>query len=171
MWQLGTPPLELVLRTSIVYALFVVALRVFGKREIAQFTTFDLTLVLLAANAMQPAMTGSDASIPGAVIIIVTIFGLNRIVGMVRRRSPFVRRLLEPQATVIGKDGKWMADVLSREDLDNEDLEAALREHGLDSVKDVKLATLEEDGSISVVARDKQLYMAARRRRYRRSRH
>ena len=170
MWQLGTPPLELVARTVIVYALFVVALRVFGKREIAQFTPFDLTLVLLAANALQPAITGADASIPGALIIIVTIFGLNHLVGIARRRSPTVRRLLEPRAAVIGRDGKWLPDALSHEGLDNEDLEAALREHGFETVSEVKAATLEEDGSISVIGRDRNVRMRARRRRYRRSR-
>lgn len=171
MWQLGTPPLELVVRTALVYALFLVALRVFGKREVGQFTLFDLALVLLAANALQPAITGADASIPGALIIIATIFTLNRGVAELRRRVPVVRRLLEPQATVVGREGRWLDEALAREGLDEDDLEAALREHGLDSVADMKLATLEEDGSISIVAgREHRVRMRARRRRYKRTR-
>jgi uncharacterized membrane protein YcaP (DUF421 family) len=170
MWQLGIPPLELVARTVLVYILFLGALRVFGKREVAQFTPFDLALVLLAANALQPAITGPDASIPGAAIIIGTIFVLNRGVGELRRRVPAVRRLLEPSATVLGRDGRWLDRALAREDLDEDDLEAALREHGLESVSEMKLATLEEDGSISVVARDRGLRMHPRTRRYRRPR-
>jgi uncharacterized membrane protein YcaP (DUF421 family) len=54
MWQLSIPPLELVARTVLVYVLFLGALRFFGKREVAQFTPFDLALVLLAANASSP---------------------------------------------------------------------------------------------------------------------
>ncbi len=81
MWTLGTPPLELVLRAAIIYVVFFGALRLFGKREIGQFTLFDLALVLLAANALQPAITGPDASIPGGLIVVVTIFVLNRGVG------------------------------------------------------------------------------------------
>ncbi len=167
MWQLGTPPLELVVRTALVYVLFLAALRVFGKREVGQFTLFDLALVLLAANALQPAITGADASIPGAVIIIATIFALNRGVAELRRRVPAARRLLEPQATVVGREGRWLDEALAREGLDEDDLEAALREHGLESVADVRLATLEEDGSISIVARsERRVRMRARRRRY-----
>src|SRR5664279_5803995 len=89
MWTLGTPPLELVARAAIIYVVFFGALRLFGKREIGQFTIFDLALVLLAANALQPAITGPDASIPGGVIVIVTIFILNRAVAVLRVRSPF----------------------------------------------------------------------------------
>ena len=102
MWTLGLPPLEIVIRTVIVYLFFVAALRIFGKREIGQFTLFDLALVLLVANALQPAMTGPDQSIPGGAIIIVTIFALNGILAQLRRRVPFVRRLLEFEPTVIG---------------------------------------------------------------------
>jgi uncharacterized membrane protein YcaP (DUF421 family) len=151
MWTLGLPPLEIVARTAIVYVLFLAALRIFGKREVGQFTLFDLALVLLAANALQPAITGPDQSIPGAAIIIVTIFALNGLVAQLRRRVPLVRRILEFQPTVVGRDGKWLPEALDSQGLDPDDLGAALREHGLDSIKDMKLAVLEQDGSLSIV--------------------
>jgi uncharacterized membrane protein YcaP (DUF421 family) len=164
-------PIELVVRAGVVYVLFLVALRVFGKRELGQFTLFDLALILLAANALQPAITGPDASIPGAVIIVVTIFSLNRLVAEARRRIPFVSRLLDFPATVLGRDGKWIAAAIDKEDLDSDDLEAALREHGLASVDAMALAVLEEDGSISIVPKDGgPVRMRARRRHYRRMR-
>ena len=168
MWQLGIPPLELVARTVIVYLLFFGALRLFGKREIGQFTLFDLALVLLAANAVQPAVTGPDSSVTGGAIILATIFTLNRGIAELRERSPIVRRVLEFQAAVIGRDGTWLSGVLEREGLDVADCDAALREHGLESVSEMKLATLEEDGSISIVpVDDSRGARARRRRRYR----
>ncbi len=167
MWQLGLPPLEIVARTTIVYFLFLAALRIFGKREIGQFTLFDLALVLLVANALQPAMTGPDQSIPGGAIIIVTIFVLNGLVSQARARIPLVRRLLEFSPTVIGRSGAWLKEALESQGLDPDDLDAALREHGLDSVKEMKLAVLEADGSISIVPADgSKVRIRARRRRY-----
>ena len=165
MWQLGTPPLELVARTAIVYILFFAALRLFGKREVGQFTIPDLALVLIAANALQPAVTGPDQSIPGALIIVLTIFFLNRLVSELRVRIPVVRRLLDFGPTVIGRDGHWHLPVLVREGLDLTDVTAALREHGLDDVAELKEATLEEDGSISIVAKDSAANRTRRRRR------
>ncbi len=168
MWRLGVGPLELVVRSVVVYLMFLAALRLFGKRELGQFTIFDLALVLLAANALQPAMTGPDASLPGALVIIVTIFTLNRIVAELRRRSPFVRRLLEHPVTIIGRDGTWIQAELDHEGLDDEDLEAALREHGLASVTEMKLAALEQDGSISIVpVEGERMRLETRHRRYR----
>ena len=170
MWTLGASVLELVARSAIVYALFFIALRVFGKREIGQFTLFDLALVLLAANAVQPAITGADASIPGGLIVIVTIFLLNRAVAELRLRSPRIRKLLEFSPATVGRDGHWILPELVRQGLDLVDVQEALREHGIDDVKQLKLATLEADGSISIVATEaaNSAQPQRRRRRYRR---
>ena len=61
MWTLGIPAIEMVMRAALIYLTYLAGLRLFGKREIGQFTLFDLALVLLAANALQPAMTGPDS--------------------------------------------------------------------------------------------------------------
>ncbi len=170
MWQLTLSPLELVLRSVIVYALLLAALRLSGKRELGQFTIFDLALVLLAANALQPAITGPDASLPAAAIIIATLFGLNRLVALGRRHSLLVRRVLDVPPSEVARDGAWIESAVQREGLDHDDLSAALREHGLQSVDEVELAVLEHDGSISVVPKGGPgVRIRAARRRYRRS--
>src|ERR1035437_1458962 len=161
MWNLGTPALELV---------FLVALRLFGKREIGQFTPFDLALVLLVANALQPAITGPDNSLLGGLILVATLFVLNRLIAFLRDRSRLVRRLLDFGPTVVGRNGHWVIRELARQGLDLVDVQAALREHGLDEVGQMKLATLKSDGSISIVAIDsgQDGQASHRRRRYRR---
>jgi uncharacterized membrane protein YcaP (DUF421 family) len=171
VWELEISPVELIVRSAVVYLIFLAALRISGKRELGQFTLFDLALVLLAANALQPAITGPDASLPGAVIIVATFFTLNRVVALARRRVPFVHRLLDFPATIIGRDGEWIPEALDKEGLDEEDLKAALREHGLATASEMKLAVLEHDGSLSIVPKDgSAVTLKARRRRYRRVR-
>src|SRR5512143_2308921 len=161
MWQLALSPLELVVRATVVYALFLVALRLSGKRELGQFTIFDLALVLLASNALQPAITA-------ALIILATLFALNRLVAFARNRSPVLRRLLDYSPTIVARDGKWLPKAIEAEGLDPEALAAAVREYGLESVDEVKLAVLEHDGSISVVPSQGPIVrMRTRRRRYR----
>ena len=66
----GSARYELVARTAIVYVVFVLVLRLFGKRELGQFTIFNLALLLLAANALQPAMTGPDTSVGAGLVIL-----------------------------------------------------------------------------------------------------
>jgi uncharacterized membrane protein YcaP (DUF421 family) len=158
------PSWELIVRSITIYVAMVVALRLFGKREIGQFTLFDLVLVLLVANAVQPAMTGPDTSLGGGLLIILTLVLTNRALAEARRRLPFLRVVLESPPTTIARDGAWLQEAVQREDLDAEDLETALREHGIGSVDEVALAVLEPDGSISVVPSDRRRSTRARRR-------
>jgi uncharacterized membrane protein YcaP (DUF421 family) len=83
---------------------------------------------------------------------------------MVRERVPWARRLLEPEPTVLARDGVWLSDAMKAEDLDQDDLTAALREHGLDRIEDARLVVLEQDGSISVVPRETDGEALKRRR-------
>lgn len=168
MWHLAVPAWSLVVRSVVIYVGLLLALRLFGKREVGQFTLFDLVLVLLAANAVQPAMTGPDASLGGGLIIMATLFLLNLVVSRFVGRSARIRRLLEGEPTIIAQNGAWLDDALRRQGLEPEDCVMALREHGVSDVSEVGLAVLETDGTISVVPVETAVRRGKRRVRTRR---
>ena len=168
--QMAIPPWEIVVRSAVIYLALLIGLRLFGKREIGQFTLFDLVVVLLVANAVQPAMTGPDNSLVGGLLIIGTLLVLNWGVGTLRLRSPFFRWILQPRPTVIAQNGQWIVDALHREGVDEDEAEMALREHGVERIEDVKLAVLELDGSISIVPQESHTIRTRRRMRLLRQR-
>lgn len=151
MTQLAIPAWEIVVRSMAIYLLLLLGLRLFGKREIGQFTAFDLVMLLLIANAVQPAMTGPDNSLLGGFLIISTLLMLNWVVSWWRQRMPLMRTVFVGHATIIGEDGRWIDKAMHREGIDIEDAEAALREHGVEKIEDTRLVVLEADGRISVV--------------------
>ena len=167
MWNLAVPWWELIVRSAVIYFALIVALRLFGKRQIGQFTIFDLVLILLVANAVQPAMTGPDNSLLGGLIIIGSLVAVDGVVGLARARVPIVNQLLEPRPTVLAEDGKWQTKAMEEQDVTLEDGEMALREHGIADIEDVELAVLEADGSISVVTKDQSASGRRPRRRFR----
>ena len=164
---LGVPAAELVLRSVAIYVALLLGFRFFGSREIGQFTLFDLVLVLLVANAVQPAMTGPDSSLTGGFIIIATLLITNFVVSQLRIRSRLFRRLVEPPSVEIGRDGAWHAAEVKKQSITEEELDEALREHGLEHVKETKLVVLESDGSISVIPKDGTSSSRRRRRKVR----
>ena len=161
--QLAVPPWDIVLRTVVIYVALFAALRIFGKREVGQFTLFDLVLVLLVANAVQPAMTGPDTSLSGGLIIVVLLFLLDRAIDALRFRSLLFRNLLVGHPTIIARDGQWIPEAMRKEHIDQDDVEMMMREHGMDSIEDVKLAVLELDGTISFVPMSSDTYHSRRR--------
>jgi len=153
------------LRAALIYGALLVALRLFGKREVGQFTLFDLVFILLVANALQPAITGPDTSLGGGFILIVTLVALNFLVGKLDNLPRF-HRLFTPSPAVIMRDGKYLGDVMRREGVDQEEVEMAIREHGIADAKEVQLAVLEPDGTISVVPDGTPMQRGKHRIRY-----
>jgi uncharacterized membrane protein YcaP (DUF421 family) len=151
MLTLAIPVWNVVLRTAAVYLVVLIGLRLAGKREIGQMTTFDLVVLLLLANAVQNAMVGPDTSLTGGILAAVVLLLMNAVVARLRLRWPRLRRLVEGSPTLLVLRGEVLTDHLRREGLDQETLEAALREHGVVDLRDVEMAVLEIDGSISVV--------------------
>ena len=157
----GLPPalvpavsaIELVVRAVVVYVALLVALRIFGKREVGQFTIYDLVFVLLVANALQPAMTGPDTSLTGGLVLILALVTANYIVGRLDQVA-MIHRLFTPEPAVIIRNGSYVDSMLTREGVTQDEVEMAIREHGLTGANDVKMAVLEADGTISVVPKD-----------------
>ena len=143
--------LEIILRTIIVYLVILIGLRLAGKREIGQMTVFDLVVLLLIANAVQNAMVGSDTTLTGGLLAAVTLLAMNALIALLRLRSTKLRRLVEGTPTVLVLHGEVIQANLRHEGIDEQTLEASLREHGIEAVGDVDMAVLEIDGSISVV--------------------
>jgi uncharacterized membrane protein YcaP (DUF421 family) len=146
--------LIIALRTAAIYAVVLLGVRLSGKREVGQMTPFDLTLLLLISNAVQNAMTGPDTSLLGGVMAAGTLLVLNYFVADLSGVNRRFRKLIEGQPSLLIHDGQIMTVHMAKEHVSMDELERALREHGIASYHDVALAVLEVDGSISCLKYD-----------------
>ena len=146
--------LEIAGRTSAIYLLVLLGLRLTGKREVGQMTPFDLTLLLLLSNSVQNAMTGPDTSLLGGVVAAAVLLVMNFAVGQISGKSRRFRKAIEGTPTILVHNGAIIQPHMAKECISTDELHRALREHGVDDIKDVALAVLEVDGSISVLKYD-----------------
>jgi uncharacterized membrane protein YcaP (DUF421 family) len=146
--------LQIALRTGVIYLVVLVGVRLSGKREVGQMTPFDLTLLLLLSNSVQNAMTGPDTSLIGGVIAATTLLVLNYLIGTLSGVNRKFRRLVEGEPSLLIHDGKPIETHMARERVSMDELERAVREHGIAKCSDVALAVLEVDGSISCLKYD-----------------
>jgi uncharacterized membrane protein YcaP (DUF421 family) len=140
-----------VLRSSLVYLAILAALRIAGKRHVAQLSVVDFVLVLLVSNAVQNAMVGPDTSLAGGLVAALTLIFVNLLLTRLVIRDERLGAFLEGEPSLLVRNGKILENHLAREGIRRAELEAAIREHGFSSVKDCQVAILEIDGSISVV--------------------
>jgi uncharacterized membrane protein YcaP (DUF421 family) len=151
VFGLTTPWWEIILRTSVVYVVVLVLLRIAGKRELGQMSPVDLVVILVIANAVQNAMTGGDNSLIGGVIAASTLVAVNVTFSRVAHRIPYIAHLFESEPTALVKDGKLIKRNLDRENVDMDELMMAAREHSIEDLSGVDSAYLERDGSISII--------------------
>jgi uncharacterized membrane protein YcaP (DUF421 family) len=146
--------LNILLRTAAIYLVVLIGVRLSGKREVGQMTPFDLTLLLLLSNAVQNAMTGPDTSVWGGVVAAGTLLIMNYLIAEVAGANRRFRKFVEGQPSLLIHDGKIISAHMAKEHVSADELHRALREHGIADYKDVALAVLEVDGSISCLKYD-----------------
>ncbi len=144
----------IVLRCIAVYFFVIIAIRLFGKKELAQLSVIDLVFILLISNSVQNAMVGPDTSLLGGVIAALSLFVINYLLKQLLYRSKRVNQLLQGKAMVLIYKGELDGDNLRKAEITLEELQAAVREHGIEEIKHVDLAVLEVDGNISVISDD-----------------
>lgn len=145
---------EVVFRTIVVYLFVLIGIRLAGKREVGQMTPFDLVLVLLLSNSVQNAMVGPDNTLAGGLIAAATLLLLNTAIGKLAVRNHFIRGIIRGHPRMLVHRGVVVAKNLEAEGIRHQDLMQALREHGVLSIEDVRLAVMEIDGTISVLKYD-----------------
>ena len=153
MWIMSLPWWEFILRGMIVYFFLIVLLRLTGKRQIGQMAPFDLVLLLVLSNAVQNAMNGGDNSVLGGVISATTLIALHYCVALMTFKSKTLEAWIEGTPRTLIHNGVLNEDVRRRELLTHHELAAALRAAGCADVNNIHVATLENNGQITVSLR------------------
>ncbi len=156
MFDMSVPWWELIIRGLVVYFLLIALLRLTGKRQIGQLSPFDLVLLLILSNAVQNSMNAGDNSLIGGLILATTLIGVNYIVGLITFKSKKLETIIEGRPQVIIHNGKLFEDVMNDAKLTRQELDSTLRQSGYFEIKDVRLAILENNGTVTVQGNDKK---------------
>lgn len=159
------PYLNIILRSVAVYLFMLIAIRVFGKKELSQLNTADIILILLISNSVQNAMVGSNSSLEGGLIAALVLFILNFILKKIMYRSKTITELVQDKPEILIHDGIIDFKTLAKLEITSPELEEVIREHGVEHFSEVKLAMMEIDGNISVISGDKTLKQTRHKRK------
>lgn len=155
LFELAMPWWEFVLRATVVYFVVLAMVRLSGKRTVGQFTPFDLLVVVLLGTAVQNSLIGEDVSLLGGLILAGTLIAWNWVVGFATARSRVLDRIAEGSPVLLARDGELFEAVMRRQNIGRLDVEEALRDNGIADISGAALVTLEVDGTITVVPRDR----------------
>lgn len=143
--------MDTVIRIVVIYIVILVSMRVIGKREFAQLSPLELVTLLLIPEIASQSMVKQDFSITNALIGLITLFALVFI------NSTLMHRFRKFESAVAGKPallvyhGRFIEDAMNKERVTPDEVFAAMRTFGLESLEQVKWAILETDGRISII--------------------
>jgi uncharacterized membrane protein YcaP (DUF421 family) len=130
----------------------VAAIRVFGKKEFAQLSIIDLVFILLISNSVQNAMVGADSSLEGGLVAAFSLFLMNYVFKKISLFSKGFSKAIEGEPIMLIYQGEVKLGGLEKAQISVDQLNAVVREHGVESVELVNLAMFEVDGNISVLS-------------------
>ena len=144
--------MDIVLRALAAYVFILFLMRVVGRRELSSMEPSDVILLVVIGDLVQNGVTQSDDSVTGITLAAGTIGLLATLTAFITYRSKRIRNVIEGEPVVLVEDGRLIERNLKNERLtEDEVLEQARLQQGIDSLHDVKWAVLETSGSISIV--------------------
>jgi uncharacterized membrane protein YcaP (DUF421 family) len=146
--------MDIVLRAIVIFAFLPVLTRIIGRRELSSLQPFDLLLIIILGDAVQPRLTQDDYSLTGAFLAIGTIAVLQVFVSWIGFRFPRARPVLEGTPIVVVQDGDIIERNARRERLSVDEIREAARMQGIAQLSQVKWAVLETNGQITFIRRE-----------------
>ena len=145
-WNLNMAVGEKVVRSVAIYFFLVAALRIFGKRELAQLNPFDLVVLLTLSNTVQNALIGNETSLLGGVLGATALLGANYVMVRVLYRHRKAARWLAGKPVDLMNGGRIDEEAMAAELLSRDDLTAAAHRQGFRDLNEIAECTIETSG-------------------------
>jgi uncharacterized membrane protein YcaP (DUF421 family) len=147
--------MDSILRGLATYFFILLIFRITGKRSLAQITTFDAVLLLIIAEAIQSALIDTDNSMTNAFLLIVTLLGTDLVMSLFTSRWEKADKILNDVPLILIENGHIHKDrMLKSRVAENDVLEQARAQHGVERLDQIKYAVLERSGGISIIPRE-----------------
>ena len=142
--------LETVLRTSIMFIIIVIALRLLGKRGVKQLSVFELVVIIGLGSAAGDPMLYKDVGILPALVVFIMVISLYSLITYLIGKNKSFENLVEGKPVCLIKDGKFLVDNFRKETLGEDEFFSELRILGVSQLGQVEQAIVETNGGISI---------------------
>ncbi|MEX0740931.1 MAG: YetF domain-containing protein [Pseudohongiella sp.] len=143
------------LRTLVVgvlaYVALIFLLRLSGKRTLSKMNAFDLIVTVALGSTLATVLLAKDVALAEGILAFALLIGLQFIVTWSSVRSRWVRRMATGEPLMLFYCGEFLSAALRQARVTEDEVRAAVRSNGIESMDKVGAVILETDGSFSVV--------------------
>ncbi len=149
-WQ---PILRVLLIGACAYVFLLAAVRLAGKRSLAQLNAFDLIVSVALGSTLATVILARDVALATGVTALALLVALQWGVAWLSVRLPRFSRLVKAEPRLVFHAGAFLDEALRRERIKREEVLQALRNQGVADLAAVDAVVVETNGSFSVLRR------------------
>lgn len=142
--------IEVLLRSSMMFFIILIGLRILGKRGVTQLSVFELIVILSLGSAAGDAMFYKDVGLVHAILVFVVVILLYRILIFAIGKSKKVEKLMEGNPVYLIKNGKFSLEDFDKEPLALNEFFSEMRLKGVSHLGQVDKAIVETNGQLSL---------------------
>ncbi|MDO5124073.1 MAG: DUF421 domain-containing protein [Eubacteriales bacterium] len=146
-----------VIRSIILYAFVLFAIRIMGKRQLSDMQTSELVITMIIADIASIPMQNNSQSLMSGVIPILMLICAEIFISILMMKFPTFRNFMCGKPEIIIANGKLRQNILRKLRLTTEDLSVLLRQQGVFSISDVQYCIIETNGNISVLMKPEKM--------------
>lgn len=139
------------IRTILLYAFIILAVRIMGKRQISDMQTSELVITLVISDIAAIPMQNTEQPLLSGILPIMLLVALEIIVSIIMMKSRRFRSIICGNSVLIIKEGKIIERELRRLRITYEDLYSLLRQQEVFDVSTIHYGIIETNGSLSLL--------------------
>ena len=147
----GDAPLMIVLSAVALYALLILYTRLVGLRSFSKMSGFDFAITIAIGSVLASVTLWQKPTLWEGAVALGTLFGLQFVVGNLRKRVPGVTAALDNAPLLLMDGEEVLSDNLQRANMTEADLRAKLREANVTRFDQVRAVVMESTGDVSVL--------------------
>lgn len=144
------------IRTFILYAIVLFALRIMGKSELSKLSTFQMVVLFMIAELASIPIDSPTASLVSGVTAIFTLLFLQVLLSYLSIKSEKVKTFINGRPSILIENGMINIKEMARLRITINDLFEQLRIGNCPSITDVEYAVMESNGQLSIIAKTDQ---------------
>ena len=142
--------LEVIFRSTIMFAVLLLTLKVAGKRGVKQLSVFETVIIIALGSAAGDPMFYAEVGIIPPITVFLVIILLYRLVTWLTGKSKRFEAFIEGKTECIISEGKFSIATFKKESLAQDEFFSELRLKSVEHLGQVKNAFMETSGEISV---------------------
>lgn len=140
-----------IIRTLVLYAFIILAIRLMGKRQISELQPTELVITMIISDIAAIPMQNTSIPLLSGIIPVLVLVALEIAASVFMMKSSKFRKLLCGSPIVVIRDGEILQSQMRRLRLTTEDLCVQLRQQDVFSIEEVQYCIVETNGDVSVI--------------------